>query len=63
MSLLAPGEFGHHPYLSSCWKSTSVMAREHLGLQVLMCYLGAVGKDKILRVVLKKCQLLPEKLV
>lgn len=40
VSLLAPGEFGHHPYVPSCLNSTSALADECLGLQVLICYSG-----------------------
>lgn len=49
--------------MPSCWKSKSVLAVERLGLQVLMCYFGAAGTVKILRVLLKQCQLFSEKLV
>ena len=40
--------------MPNCWTSKSVLAVEPLGLQVLVCYLGAVREVKILRVLLKK---------
>lgn len=57
MSLLTPDTFGRHPYMPNSWKSKSVLTVGCLGLQVLMCYLGAAGKIKIMRVLLKTCQL------
>lgn len=53
VSLLAPGEFGHYPYMPSLWNSRSVLSVEHLDLQMLLCCLGAAGKVKILWVLLK----------